>query len=395
MPQNQKTLGLYIHIPFCAHKCAYCDFYSITDEDLVQEYTAALTAHIRKQKRFAKNRTVDSIFFGGGTPSILPVKSFIEIMETIYDVFNVSQTAEITVEANPGTLDGKKLAAYREIGVNRLSIGLQSADDAELSLLSRIHTRDEFENSYMLARMEGFSNINIDLIYGLPKQTMETLMNTLDYVISINPDHISFYGLSIEPNTPFGRNKNIGKLLPDEDTQCDMYFAACKKLEDAGYLQYEISNFAKKEYGCRHNIKYWTGKEYLSFGPSSTSFIDNMEYKYAPDIERYISCIKNESDIRESEYVFSEAELETRFLMTFFRLRAGISIKEYERRFGPHFEEKYGERIAPFIENGYMVKTQHGYRLTRQGMLISNFVLSSILNLLPEDFEADVEDIVE
>lgn len=395
MSQNRKTLGLYIHVPFCAHKCAYCDFYSITNEDLVQEYTAAIIAHIRKHKRMAKDRTVDSIFFGGGTPSILPVKSFTEIMETIYDVFDVSKTAEITVEANPGTLDGEKLAAYREIGVNRLSIGLQSADDRELTMLSRIHTRDEFEDSYMLARMEGFTNINVDIIYGLPNQTMEKLISTLEYVISIHPEHISFYGLSIEPNTPFGRNKNIGKLLPDEDTQCDMYLTSCKILENAGYLQYEISNFAKKDYGCRHNIKYWTGKEYLSFGPSATSFIENMEYKYVPDIERYISCMKNESDIREEEYVFSEEELETRFLMTCFRLRAGINLKEYARRFGDHFEEKYGERIAPFIERGDIVKTQHGYRITRHGMLISNFVLSSILNLLPEDFEGYEDDFIE
>ena len=385
--QPQKPLGLYIHVPFCAHKCAYCDFYSITNEDLIQEYTSAITAHMRSQKHMAKDRTVDSIFFGGGTPSILPIESFCEIMETIYDVFDVSQTAEITVEANPGTLDGKKLATYREIGVNRLSIGLQSADNGELSMLSRIHTRDEFENSYMLARMEGFTNINIDLIYGLPKQNMAKLMDSVEYVISMNPEHISFYGLSIEKNTPFGKNPNIRNLLPNEDEQYDMYMAACKRLEAAGYLQYEISNFAKKEYGCRHNIKYWTGKEYLSFGPSATSFINNMEYKYVADIERYISYIKKESDIRDAEYIFNKEELETRFLMTFFRLRAGINAEEYKRRFNLDFDERYGEEIKPFLASKHMVKTQYGYRLTRKGMLISNFILSSILNLLPEDFE--------
>ncbi len=389
--QPQKPLGLYIHVPFCAHKCAYCDFYSITNEDLIQEYTSAITAHIRSQKHAARDRTVDSIFFGGGTPSILPVESFCEIMETIYDVFDVSQTAEITVEANPGTLDSKKLATYREIGVNRLSIGLQSANNSELSMLSRIHTRDEFENSYMLARMEGFTNINVDLIYGLPKQNMAKLMDSVEYVISMNPEHISFYGLSIEKNTPFGKNPNIRSLLPGEDEQYDMYMAACKRLEAAGYLQYEISNFAKKEYGCRHNIKYWTGKEYLSFGPSATSFINNMEYKYVPDIERYISYIKKESDIREAEYIFNNEELETRFLMTFFRLRAGINAEEYKRRFNLDFEEQYGEKIKPFLESKHMVKTQYGYRLTRKGMLISNFILSSVLNLLPEDFENSEE----
>ena len=178
-----------------------------------------------------------------------------------------------------------------------------------------------------------------------------------------------------------------GKLLPDEDTQYEMYMQACKKLDDANYLQYEISNFAKKEYGCKHNIKYWTGKEYLSFGPSATSFMANMEYKYVSDIERYISCFKKESDIRETEYIFNDQELETRFLMTFFRLRAGISAEEYTRRFGFDFEERYGEEIAPFLRSKHLVKTTRGYRLTRKGMLVSNYILSTILNLLPEELE--------
>ncbi|MBQ9747066.1 MAG: radical SAM family heme chaperone HemW [Clostridia bacterium] len=379
MGQSLKHLGIYIHVPFCVHKCAYCDFYSITNEDLVQEYTIAVTSHIQRQKKLAKNYIVDSIFFGGGTPSILPTESFCEILETLYKVFNISPDVEITVEANPGTLDSKKLATYRELGVNRLSIGLQSADDGELHMLSRIHSRSDFEHSYMLARMEGFENINIDIIYGLPKQTKTKLMETIEYVLSMNPEHISFYGLSIEPGTPFGRNPNIRALLPDEDEQYEMYMAACKELEKAGYLQYEISNFAKKDYGCRHNIKYWTGKEYLSFGPSATSFINSTEYKYVPDIERYISCIKKENDIRQTEYALDEADLETRFVMLFFRLRAGVNTDEYTRRFGTSFEEKYAEKLEPYMRDKYIVSTPHGYRFTRKGMLISNHILSDIL----------------
>jgi oxygen-independent coproporphyrinogen-3 oxidase len=379
MLQNQTPLGVYVHVPFCVHKCAYCDFYSVTDEYLIQEYVAAVTAHIRRQKRLAKNYIVDSIFFGGGTPSILPAESFCEILQTIYDVFNISPSAEITIEANPGTLDGKKLAAWRDMGVNRLSLGLQSADNGELAMLSRIHTRDEFENSFMLARMEGFNNINIDIIYGLPKQTKEKLFSTLEYVLLMNPEHISFYGLQLEPNTPFGRNPNIRNLLPDDDEQYEMYMAACKMLESAGYLQYEISNFAKKEYGCRHNIKYWTNKEYISFGPSATSFVNNIQYKYIPDIERYISYIKKEKDLRCEEEFYDKEALEFRFLMMCFRLRAGVNIREYSRRFGWNFEERYGEEIKPFLASKHMVKTQYGYRLTRQGMMVSNYVLGTIL----------------
>ncbi len=379
MLQNQTPLGVYVHVPFCVHKCAYCDFYSVTDEYLIQEYVAAVTAHIRRQKRLAKNYIVDSIFFGGGTPSILPAESFCEILQTIYDVFNISPSAEITIEANPGTLDGKKLAAWRDMGVNRLSLGLQSADNGELAMLSRIHTRDEFENSFMLARMEGFNNINIDIIYGLPKQTKEKLFSTLEYVLLMNPEHISFYGLQLEPNTPFGRNPNIRNLIPDDDEQYEMYMAACKMLESAGYLQYEISNFAKKEYGCRHNIKYWTNKEYISFGPSATSFVNNIQYKYIPDIERYISYIKKEKDLRCEEEFYDKEALEFRFLMMCFRLRAGVNIREYSRRFGWNFEERYGEEIKPFLASKHMVKTQYGYRLTRQGMMVSNYVLGTIL----------------
>ena len=385
MLQNQKPLGIYVHVPFCAHKCAYCDFYSITNESLVQEYVIAVTTHIRSKKKLAKNYIVDTIFFGGGTPSLLPTESFCEILKTIYDVFEVAPTAEITIEANPGTLDGKKLAVYREVGVNRLSIGLQSADDRELSLISRIHSRDDFEHSYMVARMEGFDNINIDIIYGLPKQTKQTLASTLDYVISLAPEHISFYGLSIEPNTPFGKNPNIGKLLPNEDEQYDMYMASCKTLEAAGFLQYEISNFAKTGYSCRHNMKYWMVKEYLSFGPSATSFINGTEYRYAADIERYLSCIKKEGALRDQEYFLDEIDMETRFLMTYFRLRAGVDTAEYTRRFGYDLEERYGDKIEYYKSLKYMVKTDRGYRLTSKGMLISNYILSDTLNLLPED----------
>jgi oxygen-independent coproporphyrinogen-3 oxidase len=195
----------------------------------------------------------------------------------------------------------------------------------------------------------------------------------------MNPEHISFYGLQLEPNTPFGRNPNIRNLLPDDDEQYEMYMAACKMLESAGYLQYEISNFAKKEYGCRHNIKYWTNKEYISFGPSATSFVNNIQYKYIPDIERYISYIKKEKDLRCEEEFYDKEALEFRFLMMCFRLRAGVNMREYSRRFGWNFEERYGEEIKPFLASKHMVKTQYGYRLTRQGMMVSNYVLGTIL----------------
>ncbi len=386
MQRNKKNLGIYVHVPFCVQKCAYCDFYSVTDMALMREYTSAVVAHIRSKKKFLKNTLVDTIYFGGGTPSLLPASQLERILNAIYSTATVTPDAEITLEANPGTLTGKSLSAYKKMGINRLSIGLQSADDKELSTLSRIHTRAEFENSFMLARLEGFDNINVDLIYALPKQTKAKLFENIDYVLSINPEHISLYGLTIEPETSFGKNKEILSTLPDEDEQYEMYMSACKHIEESGYFQYEISNFAKKERGCKHNLKYWMNKEYLSFGPAAASFVDNTEYTYARDIELYLSELKNEKAIRlpdeetgETEHELDPEELETRFVMLHFRLRAGINIEEYQKKFGVSFEKVYEDKLERYIKDKFIVRTEHGFRLTRRGMLISNTILSDIL----------------
>ena len=252
-----EKLSIYIHVPFCVRKCEYCDFYSLCDLSLREDYVEALIAQIKDFRSEAKNKLVDTIYFGGGTPSLLTGEEILRILKTVRSVFRVSDDAEITMEANPGTLDPEKLSAYHTAGVNRLSLGLQSADPRELKRLGRIHTREEFENSFLLARLEGFQNINVDIMYAIPNQTEQTLSATLDYVIALDPDHISFYGLKIEPETPFGRDENIEASLPVEDTQADMYLNSAQKLEEAGFLQYEISNFSKPGFECRHNLKNW------------------------------------------------------------------------------------------------------------------------------------------
>jgi oxygen-independent coproporphyrinogen-3 oxidase len=386
MQKSPRPIGIYVHVPFCVQKCAYCDFYSITNLDMMREYTSAVVAHIRSKKNFLKNTLVETIYFGGGTPSLLPTAQLERILNAIRSVATVVPDAEITLEANPGTLTAQSLAAYKKLGINRLSIGLQSADDEELSAISRIHTRAEFENSFMLARMEGFDNINVDLIYALPQQNKTKLMSNIDYVISMNPEHISLYGLTVEPETPLGRNKEILSTIPDEDEQYDMYMSACKRLEETGYFQYEISNFAKKNCGCKHNLKYWMNKEYISFGPAAASFVENTEYVYARDLELYISNLKNESALRvadeetgETEHVLDDEELETRFVMLHFRLRAGINSNEYFQKFGLSFEKIYEDKLEKYMKDKYIVRTEHGFRLTRRGMLISNTILSDIL----------------
>ncbi len=380
MASQNKSLGIYIHIPFCARKCAYCDFYSVTNTDSMRDYTLALVSQIRSKKQVAKNRIVDTIYIGGGTPSLLPPVYLEKILETVYDVFNVSDDAEISMEANPGTLDGVKLAAYRAMGINRLSLGLQSADNTELEKLSRIHTREEFENSFMLARMEGFDNINIDLIYALPNQTKASLEATLDYVISMSPEHISFYGLKIEDNTPFGKDPEIKKALPDDDAQYEMYMESCKKLDDHGYIQYEISNFSKQNFACHHNIKYWTCSDYIGFGPAAYSFLGDTIYSYVRDVDRFISCVDDEQALLESKETLDKAQIATQYVMVGFRLRAGINTAEYARRFEENFDEKYGSKLERFLKDKFVIRTANGYRLSRRGMMISNYILSEILD---------------
>ncbi len=375
----ERRLGIYIHIPFCIRKCAYCDFYSITATELRESYVKSLVLQIKSFHVVSRPYLVDSVYIGGGTPSILSGEEISAILSALRSSFHVAEDAEISMEANPGTLDGEKLAAYREAGVNRLSIGLQSANDDELRRLSRIHTREEFENSFLLARLEGFENINVDVMYALPGQTEVKLAETLSYVVSLNPEHVSFYGLKIEPETPFGKNPLIEKQLPDEDTQYEMYLSSVQMLESAGLHQYEISNFSKVGKECRHNLKYWKCDDYLGFGPAAYSLFDGKMFSYIKDAERFIMSPTNTSVLLDEIFTPTKDELATQYVMVGFRLRDGVNIEEYKVRFQDDFEARYGERMERFIASGHIVQTPVGYRLSRRGMLISNYILSDIL----------------
>ena len=374
-----ERLSLYIHIPFCVKKCEYCDFYSLCDLSLREKYVNALIAQIKDFRSEAKNKLVDTIYFGGGTPSLLSGDDMLRIMKTIRSVFRVAEEAEISMEANPGTLNPEKLSAYREAGINRLSLGLQSADPEELKRLGRIHTREEFESSFLLARLEGFQNINVDIMYALPDQTEQTLSDTLDYVIALDPDHISFYGLKIEPETPFGRDETIEDSLPVEDTQADMYLNSVEKLENAGFLQYEISNFSKPGFECLHNLKNWKCRDYLGFGPAAHSFFDGKRFSYKKNIDAFIADPLKRDQLYDEYEELTYGDVAWQFVMLGFRLRLGIDVVEYEERFGDDFDARYLEKMAPFIDKQYILKTKNGYRLSRRGLLISNYILSEIL----------------
>ena len=384
-----EKLSIYIHIPFCVKKCEYCDFYSLCDPDLTAPYVNALIAQIKDFRSEAKNKPVDTIYFGGGTPSLLSGEDVVRILKTVRSVFRVSDEAEITLEANPGTLNPENLSAYRAAGINRLSIGLQSADAGELQRLGRIHTKEEFENSFLLARLEGFQNINVDIMYAIPDQTEQTLSDTLDYVIALEPDHISFYGLRIEPDTPFGRDETVEAALPIEDVQADMYLHSVEKLEKAGFLQYEISNFCKPGFECNHNLKNWKCKDYLGFGPAAHSLFEGTRFSYKKDIDAFIANPLQRKNLYDSFEVLETWELAWQFVMLGFRLRLGIDVREYEERFGDDFEARYFDRMAPFIDKQYILKTKNGYRLSRRGLLISNYILSEIIEFEQEDPEQE------
>ena len=373
-----NALGVYIHIPFCAHKCAYCDFYSLEGRD-ASGYAEAVVRQMKNHKSDFRGRFVDTVYIGGGTPSYLPPDDIAKILNGLRTYADIATDAEITIEANPGTLDGARLSAYRRAGINRLSIGLQSADNEELFMLSRIHTAEDFENTFLLARVEGFDNINIDIMYALPYQTIAKLTKTLSYVAEMNPEHVSFYGLKIEENTPFGRFPNIERTLPDEETQVRMYINSCKFLESRGLMQYEISNFAKAGRECRHNLKYWLSNDYIGFGPGAHSMMGGRMFSFKKDVSAYIASPGDDALLDEN-YEMTLKELAVQYVMLAFRLNRGVSKSDYKSRFGADFDDKYLEEMKPFLQKKLIVESDDGYHLSRRGMLISNLILSEILD---------------
>lgn len=385
MEDIKKPLGLYIHIPFCVHKCDYCDFCSVdsADKRTMARYADALCLNIADASAAAENHRVDTIYFGGGTPTTLPKKLIYDICDTIYESFDVHQNAEFTFEANPATITKDMARTLADCGVNRLSIGLQSSQESELKALTRIHTTQDFLRSYETARLEGFSNINIDLMYGIPGQTKASFMSSLEYAIGLDPEHISAYSLKIEEGTPFAFRRSTF-LLADEDTQYEMYMAAIKELFQEGYVHYEISNFAKPGCMCEHNMKYWNTQEYIGLGTSAASCFGGERYVYTRDIDKYIKINesgKNLQSLFDERKVQSKKDEENDFVMLAFRLADGVDKAVYTQRFGTSFNAKYAARLAPFIEQGFVIDNAAFSRLTNEGMFVSNYILSTILDL--------------
>ena len=374
-----KSLGLYIHIPFCVKKCHYCDFYSISHlSSKEREYINALCSHMRSEAHIYKDYEIDTVFFGGGTPSVLSCESFSAIANTIKECFNLSKSLEFTVEANPGTLDREKLLTYKRAGVNRLSIGLQSANEQELHTLGRIHSLSVFEQGYALARECGFNNISVDVMYGLPNQKIEDFAKTLDHVCDLKPEHISAYCLKIEENTPFGKMKDT-LCLPGEDEEYEMYMLLCDKLKSFGYEQYEISNFAQKGFHSRHNMKYWLSQEYISYGPASHSYFGGVRYSYCRSIDKYMEKPTKEYEVENCERRVAKIDEMDEYVMLKLRLSQGVDEQEFYERFSATFIQEYPQ-IEEFVKSGYMEHKNGAYCMNSRGFFVSNYILTEILH---------------
>jgi len=373
-------MELYLHMPFCVRKCAYCDFLSFPSGAETQRmYAKRLMEDIDVMGKRYGEIPVETIFIGGGTPSVLDSGLIVEIMEHVRHAFHVADGAEISMEANPGTVTREKLTDYRKAGINRLSFGLQSANDRELKLLGRIHTWAEFLESFTLARECGFANLNIDLMSALPGQTCESWKETLSRVTDLDPEHISAYSLIIEEGTPFGErygSEEGRKLLPDEDSEREMYHETKRFLKDCGYERYEISNYAKPGRECRHNIGYWTGVPYLGLGLGASSYLDGCRFTVNPDMKQYLE---------EKPGMFADIEkltkkdMEEEFFYVGLRMTAGVSLSEFERRFGISAKEVYPGLMETFVKEKAARFEGDRFVLTDYGLDVSNYIMAQFL----------------
>ena len=377
----KKDLGLYIHIPFCVKKCEYCDFLSWNaEEEERQQYVAALLSEIESYREFAKGYRVSTIFIGGGTPSVLLPKQMEDILQKIYEIFELERRAEITIEVNPGTVDEEKLQCYKENGVNRLSMGLQSVKDEKLRLLGRIHTYQEFVESYELARKAGFDNISIDLISSVPGQTLQEWKEELETAAAQNPEHISVYQLIIEEGTPFyEKYAEHPELLPDEETSREIYLWTGKFLKEAGYEQYEISNYAKPGKESRHNLKYWERGDYLGLGLGAASMVRNIRMSNTKDMRTYLERCDKPKTMREDVQFLEEPRQMEEFMFLGLRKTRGVSKKEFKRIFGREMDMVYEKALHKCLENGMLLAHKDRIFLSEEGTLLSNMVLSEFL----------------
>lgn len=374
MTANRPNVGLYVHIPFCAAKCSYCDFYSLAHrEDRMDDYCAALTQHLREVAPRMAGQQVDTVYFGGGTPSYLGHKRLAALLKTIRKCYALTADAEITLEANPDSAgDVKALKLLRKAGFNRLSLGAQAMDDEMLRAIGRIHTAQQVHEAVSAARSAGFQNISIDLMYGLPGQTMDHWQRTLESAVALGTEHVSAYGLKVEEGTPLWQRRESAEL-PDDEAQADMYLWAVEALAAAGYGQYEISNFARPGYESRHNLRYWRMAPYAGFGPGAHSDFGNVRFAYERDLDGYIA---GEMRLSEREEILPRERC-MEYIMLSLRTAEGISRSVVERTYRKPFAQAEAV-LRELAEHGLAAPTESGWRLTPRGFLVSNAIILQV-----------------
>ena len=386
MKQTKRPLGLYIHVPFCPHKCAYCDFYSLPGSDgRMDDYVRAVSSHLAELAPHAASHTVDTVYFGGGTPSYLGVKRLKALLAAVDKHYALARDAEITLEANPDSAgDWKALRALRRAGFNRISLGMQSAVDEELRSVGRIHTFSQVEAAVEAARKAKLHNLSLDLIYGLPGQTMDSFLTSLNAAAALSPEHISCYGLKVEPGTPLYDRRDEADLA-DDDAQADLYLAAVAFLEEQGYQQYEISNFAKPGFASRHNLKYWTLGEYVGFGPGAHSDFGGVRYSFHRDLDAYLGAVLQGGPMPMDSEELPGWSRDTEYLMLTLRTVQGADPRYFENTFRQRFSI-----FLPLLERyaaaGLAVHTDDGrWHFTPRGFLVSNTLIGELLEALARE----------
>lgn len=378
--KTKMPLGIYIHVPFCRSKCQYCDFYSLTtkDDKLIDGYINAICAHIKEAGTLAPGYKVDTVYFGGGTPTFFGADGMATVMTAIRRAFDVTADAEITFEANPDSVSDKLLRRLRGEGFNRVSLGVQTDNDELLRKLGRPHTYSQALAAVQRIRKAGFRNLSLDLMYGLPGQTLYDWEKTLHHVLALNPEHMSCYALKIEPGTPMYEYRDLCKIA-DDDTQADMYLSAVEILKAKGYRQYEISNFAKKGMVSRHNLKYWMGGEYLGFGPSASSDFAGKRFTIIKDLPAYIDALKHGKPVLEDVQEIPQRERAGEYLMTRLRTTSGICREDYEKQYLLPFTP-LEEWLEKNEAHGLAVRAADDHwHLTPKGFLVSNTIISDLL----------------
>ncbi len=376
-----ESLGLYLHIPFCKHKCDYCDFYSVAgQDDRMDAYQKALLQHIAETAPQTKKQSVTSIYIGGGTPTWYGEKRIRELLGAVRKQFNVSRDAEITCEANPDSASFKTLNTLRRAGVNRISLGMQSCQDCELQAVGRIHTYAQVKDAVAAARKAKIRNLNLDLIYGLPGQTMESWRESVEAALALEPEHLSCYGLTLEEGTPLYNRVQAGEKVPDDDMQADCYLWTVQRLAEAGYGQYEISNFAKPGFQSRHNLRYWMGLPYVGLGAAAHSDFGGCRYSYVRDLDAYIDGVLNGGRLLDEMDRIPQRERSSEYLMLRMRTVHGIEEWEYRREYYMNFDP-LATRLAEYEQRGWAARTDRRWHFTPEGFLLSNRLIGELLEI--------------